>query len=356
MDKIEKFRGILQQYADKGHERFNNALDKYEEGERSDEFYWDGYSDCAESLLKIYDSMQKEPQVRKYKCLRDYYPFGEPRSYTAGKIYDVLRDDQGIEWITNDNGHSELFGYFSKYFELVEEPESKLEEIPPIFPQISQEEKSTNEYLEEEVIAFRKEHGKEVKCGLGDLYKIANHFVSWYYNLLDNKAKKFMEGKTVLSINLDGEPVSDDLEKSVDAYLATYFGDEREKEDWPFLKKMAIHFAMWGMNKQRRMDANLGSPDYERGFVNGREFERDLIREPKNEDLEKELKRYLCSEEYDKAVGSGSSLIARHFAQWQKEQLMKKTCEFLYDQLNNGDMECGDIEKFIEKFKNKIEE
>lgn len=288
MGNIEKFREILQQYADKGHERFNNALDKCEEGERSDEFYWDGYSDCAESLLKIYDSMQKEPQLRKYKCLRDYYPFGEPRSYTAGKIYDVLRDDQGIEWITNDNGHSELFGYFSNHFELVEEPESKLEEIPPIFPLISQEEKSTNEYLEEEVIAFRKEHGKEVKCGLGDLYKIANHFVSWYYNLLDNKAKKFMEGKTVLSINLDGEPVSEDLEKEFSRFL-----DEKE-----------------GMPRMRRSEEQL-------------EWALD---------------------------------IARHFAEWQKEQLMKKTCEFLYDQLNNGDMECGDIEKFIEKFKNKIEE
>lgn len=43
-------------------------------------------------------------------------------------------------------------------------------------------------------------------------------------------------------------------------------------------------------------------------------------------------------------------------AQWQKEQLMKKTCEFLYDQLNNGDMECGDIEKFIECYKNKMDQ
>ena len=28
-------------------------------------------------------------------------------------------------------------------------------------------------------------------------------------------------------------------------YLATYWGGEKEKQDWPFLKKMAIHFTNW---------------------------------------------------------------------------------------------------------------
>ena len=41
------------------------------------------------------------------------------------------------------------------------------------------------------------------------------------------------------------EPVSEDLEEAIDTYLATYFGGEKEKQDWPFLKKMAIHFAKW---------------------------------------------------------------------------------------------------------------
>ena len=41
------------------------------------------------------------------------------------------------------------------------------------------------------------------------------------------------------------EPVSEDLEEAIDTYLATYFGGEKEKQDWPFLKKMAIHFANW---------------------------------------------------------------------------------------------------------------
>ena len=44
---------------------------------------------------------------------------------------------------------------------------------------------------------------------------------------------------------LQDEPVSEDLEEAIDTYLATYFGSEKEKQDWPFLKKIAIHFANW---------------------------------------------------------------------------------------------------------------
>lgn len=47
------------------------------------------------------------------------------------------------------------------------------------------------------------------------------------------------------------EPVSKDLKQAIDTYLATYFGGEKEKQDWPFLKKMAIHFANW--QKQQMM-------------------------------------------------------------------------------------------------------
>lgn len=44
---------------------------------------------------------------------------------------------------------------------------------------------------------------------------------------------------------LQKEPASEGLEEAIDTYLATYFGGEKEKQDWPFLKKMAIHFANW---------------------------------------------------------------------------------------------------------------
>ena len=49
----------------------------------------------------------------------------------------------------------------------------------------------------------------------------------------------------------DEEPVSEDLKQAIDTYLATYFGGEKEKQEWPFLKKMAIHFAEW--QKQQMM-------------------------------------------------------------------------------------------------------
>ena len=42
-----------------------------------------------------------------------------------------------------------------------------------------------------------------------------------------------------------GTSVSEELEEVIDTYLATYWGGEKEKQDWPFLKKMAIHFAEW---------------------------------------------------------------------------------------------------------------
>ena len=45
--------------------------------------------------------------------------------------------------------------------------------------------------------------------------------------------------------SMQEEPVNEDLEEIIDAYLATYWGGEKEKKDWPFLKKMAIHFAKW---------------------------------------------------------------------------------------------------------------
>lgn len=42
-----------------------------------------------------------------------------------------------------------------------------------------------------------------------------------------------------------GTSVSEDLEEAIDTYLATYFGGEKEKQEWPFLKKMIIYFTKW---------------------------------------------------------------------------------------------------------------
>lgn len=34
-----------------------------------------------------------------------------------------------------------------------------------------------------------------------------------------------------------------------------------------------------------------------------------------------------------------------------REKMTNKACEWFYEQLNNGDMECGNIMEFIERFK-----
>ena len=51
------------------------------------------------------------------------------------------------------------------------------------------------------------------------------------------------------SLQKDIEPASEDLEAAIDIYLSTYFGGEKEKQEWPFLKKMAIHFTNWHKQK-----------------------------------------------------------------------------------------------------------
>lgn len=61
---------------------------------------------------------------------------------------------------------------------------------------------------------------------------------------------------------LQEEPVSEELEQAVDNYLANYFGGEKEKQDRPFLKKMAIHFAKWQKEQlmENTADATIGLP------------------------------------------------------------------------------------------------
>lgn len=53
------------------------------------------------------------------------------------------------------------------------------------------------------------------------------------------------------------EPASEDLEQAIDTYLATYFGGEKEKQEWPFLKKMAIYFAGWQKEQFEKDYTNL---------------------------------------------------------------------------------------------------
>lgn len=79
----------------------------------------------------------------------------------------------------------------------------------------------------------------------------------------------------VLLDSMQKEPISDDLEQAIDTYLATYFGGEKEKQDWPYLKKMAIHFANW--QKDQLMAKAI---DGEVGYWNlrGLSINTDLLR------------------------------------------------------------------------------
>jgi len=40
----------------------------------------------------------------------------------------------------------------------------------------------------------------------------------------------------------------------------------------------------------------------------------------------------------------------------EKTRLIKKACEWFYTQLNEGCMECSNMEKFINSFKKEMEE
>ena len=126
------------------------------------------------------------------------------------------------------------------------------------------------------------------------------------------------------------EPVSDDLEQAIDTYLATYFGGEKEKQDWPFLKKMAIHFANW--HKQKATIT----------INNKLEAEIDNIRE-KYRGLES-----LC--EHDVIE------ICEHFfkfgANWQVERFEKnrlKHCNSITNE--QAELEQGFIDQHLDKNK-----
>ena len=75
------------------------------------------YMMAIKDVLSIIDSLQEEPEHKKLvKCIQDFEGFGK------GKIYEVFSDDQECEWITDDNGHAWLYGYYTQCFKLVEEP------------------------------------------------------------------------------------------------------------------------------------------------------------------------------------------------------------------------------------------
>jgi hypothetical protein len=76
-------------------------------------------------------------------------------------------------------------------------------------------------------------------------------------------------------------------------------------------------------------------------------WNKRLGEEPVNEDLEEELSAYVNSEEYLNNIGtSGLLLIARHFADWQKRQIMKEAVSGHVGQTINGMLRALSDETF----------
>lgn len=78
------------------------------------------------------------------------------------------------------------------------------------------------------------------------------------------------------------------------------------------------------IDKELSAKAQLKAAEYQSMLV----FIDSMHEDPIKEDLEEELSAYVNSEEYLNNIGtSGLLLIARHFADWQKSQLSKCSCE-----------------------------
>ena len=168
------------------------------------------------------------------------------------------------------------------------------------FPELKESEKSEDEGVCKKLIAFLK----QCKAVYGDGFKQfgldVDDALAWLEKRCEQKPKKCMyskdnytdEDRKVLcegceeecEFNKKEEPVREDLEQAIDTYLATYFGSEQEKQDWPFLKKMAIHFAEW--QKEQLMTKAI---DGEVGYWNlrGLSINTDLPRSVSEGDVVK---------------------------------------------------------------------
>ena len=129
-----------------------------------------------------------------------------------------------------------------------------------------------------------------------------------------------------------------DLEKEIEAYFkdwsinsyGAFFNEDGYKVSMLGIKNIARHFDELGRQKQLATDADLGSPKYERGFCDGRDFEKD-----KYKNLIPTLR--LCKEWFDEIVEKASRLttgnvahlgatirgFARNYSEYVEEELGK---------------------------------
>jgi hypothetical protein len=140
------------------------------------------------------------------------------------RLLPTVRDKHYDEW--EEGGNNALINILSFYNSMQEEPQVKESaEIQHVNETCKENGNSLTQ--KSETIDFEQE-----------LYKYFGQVKDFTLGM--RIAKRFYEiGRN------HQESVSEDLEQTIDTYLATYFGGEKEKQDWPFLKKMAIHFANW---------------------------------------------------------------------------------------------------------------
>lgn len=113
-----------------------------------------------------------------------------------------------------------------------------------------------------------------------------------------------------------------------------------------------------------RLKNNVGSAllGYDMGEENGAflayekvlAFINSLPEEPASKDLEEEIERF---SDYSNLLAPQEEveIIARHFANWQKERLINKACKWLSN-FYSEDRHCYLVDKDIDNFKKAMEE
>ena len=135
--------------------------------------------------------------------------------------------------------------------------------------------------------------------------------------------------------NKKEEPVSEDLEEAIDTYLKSYWGGEKEKQEWPFLKKMAIYFAEWQKQKDSipvSGELEEASLEYfKQALKDGDKTKLDAFKagakwqKEKDSILAKDLEELIStlSKRYPEVSFAKLSRIAVMVAKWQKQHLWK---------------------------------
>ena len=166
------------------------------------------YNMALQDVQNALYSLQEEPSYKYYRCTVDCYP-----NFTNGKVYRVFIESQdGAEWITDDLGHSYLFGYLkAEHFKQEEDsiqtqvdafnindPEfwedifgpCKLPAEEPVSCDLEKEIKRyfNDWYFDDELDILAKPN--HYSATIDDIKDIARHFVNWQKNQMMKDAIK----------------------------------------------------------------------------------------------------------------------------------------------------------------------